>query len=293
MTLHTLTRIIGIPALFSVLAYVNFIQIFKLEFVPALLGMPIVLGLIVATLLLKLEKRNHEKAQHLNKLVKTLGELRTYETSNLNVRGAIHDLGNLLGLVGTTAEVLQIPNYDVDKGKIGRDLESVFEKLRDLLNHLIRETEGRTSEPVALVVTKAAEDITSALGVVAASSGHTIQVSEIGSEICVRVDPIDLEQIFLNLVMNAMQASNRPLHISIQIAEKENSCIITVEDNGDGIPESIRASLFNLGVSAREGGTGLGLALVKELVERNGGEISFTSDAGGTRFRMQFSRCAS
>lgn len=275
--------------MFSMLAYVNFTKFFTVEFDASLLAMPILLGTLIAILVTKLEKRNNDYAKQLEKLSAMLANLTSFETSNLNVRGVAHDLNNLLGPVCATAEILQMPDYPADNMKLGADLESVFEKLRVLLKRLVDETTSRTHRPARVNLASAVGGITPALSLNASALGHELIVADVDKNITGRIDALDMDQIILNLVMNAIQAANRHLLIKIQIIENEDSWILVVEDNGDGIHESVRTSLFELGVSGRAGGTGVGLALVKELVTRNGGKVSLTTGENGTRFEIQFS----
>ncbi len=64
--------------------------------------------------------------------------------------------------------------------------------------------------------------------------------------------------------------------------------LVEVEDNGPGIPESLQDSLFYPLVTGRADGTGLGLYLVQNLVQRNGGTVSCSSKVGQTIFSVTF-----
>jgi two-component system nitrogen regulation sensor histidine kinase GlnL len=61
---------------------------------------------------------------------------------------------------------------------------------------------------------------------------------------------------------------------------------VQVEDNGPGVPQQLRASIFYPLVTGRANGTGLGLAVAQELVTRNGGIIEFESEVGRTVFTL-------
>ena len=75
-------------------------------------------------------------------------------------------------------------------------------------------------------------------------------------------------------------------HINLRISENESSAVITISDTGKGIPEQIQGSLFQSFVTlGKEHGTGLGLAVAREIVEAHGGTINFTSQSNtGTTF---------
>jgi two-component system sensor histidine kinase FlrB len=90
----------------------------------------------------------------------------------------------------------------------------------------------------------------------------------------------------INLVMNALNA-DAPL-IEVEFSRHdERTMQITVRDNGSGIPAAIKARIFEPFVTTRPQGTGLGLAVVKSVIEKFGGEITFSTQPGnGTEFRI-------
>jgi two-component system nitrogen regulation sensor histidine kinase GlnL len=107
-----------------------------------------------------------------------------------------------------------------------------------------------------------------------------------------------LIQIFLNIVRNAVQALNGVGLITLRTRIQRNITIeqhyyrlgvlVEVEDNGPGIPKALQDSLFYPLVTGRADGTGLGLYLVQNLVQRNGGAVSCNSHPGQTIFSVIF-----
>jgi len=105
-----------------------------------------------------------------------------------------------------------------------------------------------------------------------------------------------LEQVFLNIAQNAAQAMNGDgeIHLKTRVehqltlfGQRYRQCaVVTISDNGPGIPESLQAQIFYPMVSGRTGGTGLGLSLAHSLVHQHGGKIEFESNAGATRFQI-------
>lgn len=92
-----------------------------------------------------------------------------------------------------------------------------------------------------------------------------------------------------NLVLNAMQAvPPRRGHIRVSGEVIDNQLCIYVEDNGPGVPAAFGDHIYETNVSGRTGGTGLGLALVKGVIEAHGGYIAHDrSPLGGARFKAQ------
>lgn len=100
-----------------------------------------------------------------------------------------------------------------------------------------------------------------------------------------------LEELFANLIENSIQHSECE-RIKISARENEEECVVTVEDDGEGIPEDIKDRIFEEGFKKGEGaGSGLGLSLVKEIAESYGGTVKIRdSELGGARFDVHLKK---
>ncbi len=109
----------------------------------------------------------------------------------------------------------------------------------------------------------------------------------------VDLDPDQFNRVVVNLLTNAVDAvlvNQRPGLISISTIFDESIAaqVLEVGDNGSGVPEEIRDRIFEPYVSTKEGGTGLGLAMVSQIVSDHGGYVRLVkSDANGTLFRIE------
>lgn len=100
-------------------------------------------------------------------------------------------------------------------------------------------------------------------------------------------DEAQLRQALLNLLRNAREAMPAGGPIDVRVAAEGMSVVVDVEDRGGGIPEDIRARVFDPFFSTKGEGTGLGLAIVRHIVEAHGGSVTCEErDGGGTRFRI-------
>ena len=100
-------------------------------------------------------------------------------------------------------------------------------------------------------------------------------------------DPGGIEQVVLNLVMNALQAIGRQGEISIKVRRQPGGVRLEVQDTGPGIPEEIRSRIFDPFFTTKPfgEGTGLGLSICAGIVNENGGSIDIArSDSSGTTF---------
>ena len=98
--------------------------------------------------------------------------------------------------------------------------------------------------------------------------------------IYVEIDPDHFRRIFQNLFENAVYAMNQDGHIVIEAKPVNHTVRISFADNGSGISQEQLANVFNAFETNRPGGTGLGLYLVKEIVEAHQGEVSLKSEVG-------------
>jgi two-component system sensor histidine kinase BaeS len=107
----------------------------------------------------------------------------------------------------------------------------------------------------------------------------------------VNADPDRLSQVVINLLSNALKATENGGRVTVKGLVKESEAILEVADNGCGIKEGDLPFVFERFYRASEGGLGLGLTIVRELVEAHGGKISVQSDYGkGTTFTLSLPR---
>ncbi|HEX3009984.1 MAG TPA: ATP-binding protein, partial [Bacteroidales bacterium] len=104
-------------------------------------------------------------------------------------------------------------------------------------------------------------------------------------------DKEQISRVFINLFKNAIQAvekGKQPV-IAISVIVENQKAIVKVSDNGNGIPEELREKLFRPNFTTKSSGMGLGLAIIKNIMEDIGGGIRFVTESGvGTTFILEF-----
>jgi C4-dicarboxylate-specific signal transduction histidine kinase len=239
------------------------------------------------------EQELREKQAQLVQAAKlaTLGELTTGVAHELN-----NPLNNIALYVGNVIDVLSDERND--KTRVLHDLNRVMEqvnKATGIINHL--RTFGRaaekTQEPV--LVNGVIERSLSLLS-------EQLRLRQIGSKLSlsdeeplVAGNPIQLEQVFMNLVTNAVDAleatPTKEIRISTTV-EKETVRII-IEDTGPGVPEGLKQRIFDPFFTTKDvgQGTGLGLSIVYGIVKDHGGSIAVEDSVdGGARFIIHLLR---
>ena len=107
----------------------------------------------------------------------------------------------------------------------------------------------------------------------------------------VMADPFQLDQLFLNLMLNARQAMPEGGRLTLRTLQADGHVVVEVRDTGVGIPEEMRERIFNPFVTTREvgEGTGLGLTVSDSIVASHGGRLDVDSTVGqGSVFRVSF-----
>ena len=201
-----------------------------------------------------------------------------------------HELRNPLGAIAGAVTLLDVakadqPTTEQAHGVIRRQSQHLARLVDDLLE-VSRVTSGRVAlvrQPVDL-----GEVVTRAVGMWrSAGRFDEHQLSLETESVWVDGDETRLEQILSNLVGNALKYTPAPGTVSIRVSVRGDVAVLEVADTGVGIPPSLLERIFDLFVQGdrtldrAEGGLGIGLTVVKVLVEMHGGRVGARSDGAG------------
>ncbi|HSN91587.1 MAG TPA: protoglobin domain-containing protein [Anaeromyxobacteraceae bacterium] len=200
-----------------------------------------------------------------------------------------HDLRNPLGVMETSLFIL--------RGRAGGDermakhLDRIGEQLgiaNGIITNLLDMIRDRPlrKEPVRLAGIAAA-----AAAAVRRPEGVTLALDGLDPLPEVEGDPVQLRQVLVNLVENAVHAVSPSGEVRIRGALVDGAVEVAVEDTGPGVDLTTRRRLFEPLITTKEKGVGLGLALVKRIADRHGGSIEYSErPGGGARFTLRLPR---
>jgi signal transduction histidine kinase len=232
-----------------------------------------------------------------NKELKQLLQLNSDKNRFISILA--HDLrspfNGLLGLSEVLIEDVRKLNKDEIEdiaNNINKSAKSSFKLLENILSWA-RAKQGKIPfDPQILNFTNNCEDAVDVLNPIAKAKNITIDFST-GDHINVFADVDMFKAIVRNLVSNAIKFSNNGGAININAETNSENVIISVSDNGIGIAPHNLMKLFEMAEvsttkgTAEETGTGLGLLLCKEFVEKHGGKIWVESEVGkGSDFKF-------
>lgn len=246
----------------------------------------------------ELSKLNNDLASAQRELAKKTAELeKLNEVKNEMLGMASHDLRNPLSAVMSLSEMM-LDEKDKDYQnlseeqkeflkQINRSSQFMLSIIEDMLD-ISKIESGKINLDLDLIdLARLVNHSVSLNRRLAEKKEISLEFIEPEQEIEITADAQKLEQVLNNLVTNAIKYSHPGTHITVQIKKNnESSIILSVEDEGQGIPEKEQDNLFKpfskTSVKATDGemSTGLGLAITRRIVEAHGGEIWVESEVG-------------
>jgi signal transduction histidine kinase len=158
--------------------------------------------------------------------------------------------------------------------------------ISEMLQELVDVSRGRIQPPETCHLSEIVDAAVDVLSPVATEHSVTIQTS-VDSAIELPVERARLERVFLNLISNAIEAMPSGGQITISAELNGEGILMEVSDTGPGIPESVRARLFQPFVTSGKNGLGLGLALSRQTLLDHGGDLWVENNNRGACFRLR------
>nr|WP_299240040.1 cache domain-containing protein [uncultured Halomonas sp.] len=215
----------------------------------------------------------------------TLGEL---------TAGIAHEINNPTAVILGHVELIEQQLGD-DAAPVKEEIDIIIaqvERIRALIDNLLRYSSTGHSRPMLQ-----RQDINAVVTGIEPLVRHAIDkhdqrlVLEGRAERQVECDSAQLQQVLVNLILNAVQAGNAGQHIVLTTQDSDRyaapGVCIDISDQGPGIPDHLQARIFDPFFTTREAGSGLGLAICAGILRRGGGDISVSSTPGqGATFHV-------
>lgn len=231
----------------------------------------------------ELEKRQDQLLQA--KKLSSLGTLTS---------GIAHQLNNPLNNISTSCQILLEELDQADREflrKMLTNIEQEVHRSRDIVRGLL---EFSRVKEFCLAPTPLSKVVERSINLISSQVPPGVQIlRDIPEGLSMNLDPQRMQQVFLNLIENAVHAIKRPpgeIRISAKSEPDKGELVITVADTGLGIPEQDLGRVFDPFFTTKEVGlgTGLGLSIVYGIIQKHQGTISVESKEGeGTRFTIR------
>ncbi len=204
--------------------------------------------------------------------------------------GIAHEINNPLNNIYLTAEVLleDLPNIEcAERLEMVNDILNQAERAREVVHHLLAFSRTRQSATLEKI------DLGALVKQTLTFLKNQIRISQVAVHTEISERPItvtgnanQLQQVFVNIILNAIQAMGPGGILTIKLDETpENMSRVEISDNGPGIPEKVKSHIFDPFFTTKSEGTGLGLSVSNSIIEEHNGKISLDSQEGrGTTF---------
>ena len=252
-------------------------------------GVMLVLFLIMTIVVKRGESIIQKRAQERLKLKEQLSRAKHLSSLGEMVAGVSHEVRNPLGIISSSAELLK-KKMTPDDG-VSRIPDIIIEE-SNRLNNIITDflNYARPREPnlfpcrIVDVIDKNIEYLSWQLH----EEGFVMQTHYEPNLPKIQADADMLYQAFLNVLINAMQAMPDGGNIDISVKSGDNSIWITFEDQGTGIKMEAMEKMWDPFFTTKDKGTGLGLGIVKNIIEAHDGQIRIGArPEGGTRVSIK------
>nr|WP_243175873.1 HAMP domain-containing sensor histidine kinase [Clostridium sp. NSJ-49] len=228
------------------------------------------------------------KVKKANKKIEEAEKIRTEFFANVS-----HELKTPLNIIYTAQQMIEVTtkndNYRNENFiKYMQMSKQNTNRLHRLISNLIDITKIDSAsfkiKEINVDIVKIVEDITLSAACYIESQGMSLTFDTDVEELVIACDPDSIERIILNLLSNAIKFTERGGDIFVDIKSTMKEVLISVKDTGIGIPKEMKEKIFEMFAQVdkstyrKKEGSGIGLSLVKSLVELQGGSISIDSE---------------
>lgn len=202
-----------------------------------------------------------------------------------------HEVRTPLGILRSSADVLKREKMLSQEGRevIGF-IGSEIERLNKLVSTLIDAARPRLPDFKATNITELITNIIALLGSQTQAQHVDVAFDNRQPSLFASVDADQITQVVMNIIMNALQVLPQGGNIEVLLSQVGNNVVIDVMDDGEGIAPEHQAHIFEPFFTQRSGGVGLGLAIVRQILQAHDGEISYQkSYMNGAQFTISIS----
>jgi signal transduction histidine kinase len=198
-----------------------------------------------------------------------------------------HEIRTPLGILRSSADLLlREPKLTNDGKEVLGFIISETERLNKLVSSLIDAARPRAPVFVKVDIAQVIKNSIALLRGQAESNGIVLN-SEFAGPVFLEVDTDQMTQVFMNILMNAIQILPTGGVVNIRLHTVEDTAKVEISDDGPGMTEEIQAQIFEPFFTQRAGGVGLGLAIVRQIILSHHGEITCSnSQFGGALFTI-------
>ncbi len=224
----------------------------------------------------------------LNRMEKRLVQASTLSSIGEMASGVAHEVRNPLAIISGSAERLRRSKDIKEQDQLLSFIEEEVKRIDETLSGYLSFTRPAVGDTRQIRLGKMAEDVARRISGRAENSGVEIDI-EIEKDGEILIPESALRRALLNLFLNAIEAMPDGGHLFIRANTQRGRVHLYISDTGIGMSKSETDNIFEPFITSKANGTGLGLTLVRNIIENAGGNISVSSEKEvGTTFEIDF-----
>ncbi|NOQ52084.1 MAG: response regulator [Desulfuromonadaceae bacterium] len=237
----------------------------------------------------ELEERVVSKSRELELAHKEIIQAEKLATLGHISAGMAHEIRNPLNSINLFAEILQsVPELDEENRGYVKKITQEVERIDHILMQMLAASKRNGKKQNRVDLTDIITTVLANYKVKISAQNIKVNCRLDAQSPMVEGDPLEIEQIFTNLIGNALYEMPTGGCLGISMESNAESIKVSVSDTGQGIPQENMARIFDPFFTTKEKGTGFGLSVVLRIVKSCGGKIRVDSSQGeGATFRME------
>ncbi|WP_019414901.1 nitrogen regulation protein NR(II) [Paenisporosarcina sp. TG20] len=239
---------------------------------------PIENGLFVMFCDISDRKESEKEREYFDK-IKAIGEM---------AAGVAHEVRNPMTTVKGFLQ-LMAQNQELEEYKsVNLLMINEIDRINNIITQFLNIAQDKSTNLQFCNLNKLITDYLPLLETRSLKEGKSI-VLELNNIPFLKIDQNEIRQVLLNLINNSLDAMVSGQTVRVTTSRENNKIVLSIKDEGHGIPSAVIDSVVTPFVTTKDDGTGLGLPICFSIAKRNNAKIDFTSSPEGTTFNIRFS----
>ena len=202
----------------------------------------------------------------------------------------VHDLRNPLSNIKTISDMVELASVEEARELLQENINVILDEINGIIGDMLDYTRAEIPKLVPVSIAVINYHLSMKFDLMMKESGVTIEYYSV-DDFDLLCEESKIVRVFNNIVGNAIKALvshkiSNPV-IKVTIEKSNENALITIKDNGDGIPDELIGKLFEpFAFKSGYVGNGIGLPIVKSIIDMHNGSISVTSGKDGTEFKI-------
>ncbi len=216
------------------------------------------------------------------------------ESHMISLAAVSHELRNPLALIHSTLQIIGSHYPEIKTDPMWPQMIAEIQYMSQLLTDLSSLNKSQTLHCTVFDIRQVMNDLMERFSYKAENEGKCLKLKIETEDTILEADRLKIKEMLLNLIQNALEATQCGDWIEVGVRSKREEMILSVQDSGVGMDAQRCQTIFEPFVTYRMGGTGLGLSIVKSIADNHHGTIQVDSRPDeGTKFVIVLPKCVS